>query len=184
MHTFQLTVNDEIRLTEPRPIDTPAWIAHFREKAIIDNTLTIPFPYTEQHAEEFLARAAERTEQTGRVLSWAIRNRDQFLIGGTGFNSFVPGKSHHAEIGYWLAKPYWGRGIATAVVKAACRYAFAELGLEKVTAHVFAFNAASARVLQKCGFREEGYLRRHHCKDGRFIDARLFGLLKEDLPFE
>jgi RimJ/RimL family protein N-acetyltransferase len=66
----------------------------------------------------------------------------------------------------------------TAVVGRLCRHAFEELGLAKITAHVFVFNPASARVLQKCGFQEEGYLRKHYLKDGAFIDARLFALLR------
>ena len=66
----------------------------------------------------------------------------------------------------------------TAVVQRACRHAFGDFGLAKITAHVFAHNPASARVLAKCGFQEEGYLRRHFLKDGQFVDARLFGLLR------
>jgi RimJ/RimL family protein N-acetyltransferase len=50
--------------------------------------------------------------------------------------------------------------------------------LAKITAHVFAFNTASARVLEKCGFVQEGHLRNHHQKDGNLIDARLYALLR------
>ena len=85
---------------------------------------------------------------------------------------------HRAEVGYWLAKPFWGRGIITAVVQRVCRHAFEEFGLAKITAHVFPHNPASARVLEKCGFQQEGFLRKHFLKDGQFVDARLFGLLR------
>jgi ribosomal-protein-alanine N-acetyltransferase len=66
----------------------------------------------------------------------------------------------------------------TAVVRRISEFAFAEFGLEKIEAHVFAENLASARVLEKCGFVEEGYLRKHYLKDGGFIDAKLLALLK------
>jgi RimJ/RimL family protein N-acetyltransferase len=66
----------------------------------------------------------------------------------------------------------------TAVVQRLCRHAFDEYGLAKITAHVFSHNPASARVLEKCGFQEEGFLRKHFLKDGQFVDARLFALLK------
>ena len=92
----------------------------------------------------------------GESPSW---ESDDALIGGCGFDSFQVGKSHRAEVGYWLAKPLWGRGIMTAVVRRVCRHAFEEFGLVKITAHVFSHNPASARVLEKCGFREEGFLR-------------------------
>jgi len=66
----------------------------------------------------------------------------------------------------------------TAVVQRLCRHAFDEYGLAKITAHVFSHNPASARVLEKCGFQEEGFLRKHFLKDGQFLDARLFALLR------
>jgi RimJ/RimL family protein N-acetyltransferase len=66
----------------------------------------------------------------------------------------------------------------TAEVQRFCQHAFEEFGLVKITAHVFAHNPASARVLQKCGFQEEGFLRKHYLKDGKLVDARLFALLK------
>jgi [ribosomal protein S5]-alanine N-acetyltransferase len=106
---------------------------------------------------------------------FAIRDVDDKLIGGCGLHGLVKGE--RAEVGYWLAKPYWGRGIMTAVVGRLCRHAFDELALGKITAHVFVHNPASARVLEKCGFQQEGYLRQHFRKDGRRIDARLFALL-------
>jgi RimJ/RimL family protein N-acetyltransferase len=79
-----------------------------------------------------------------------------------------------------LAKPFWGRRIMTAVVRRLCQHAFEEFGLVKVTAHIFSDNRASARVLEKCGFQEEGFLRKHYLKDGQFLDARPFALLKDE----
>jgi ribosomal-protein-alanine N-acetyltransferase len=66
----------------------------------------------------------------------------------------------------------------TAVVQRLCQHAFEEFGLMKITAYVHPHNQASARVLEKYGFHEEGYLRRHFLKDSQFVDARLFALLK------
>ena len=67
----------------------------------------------------------------------------------------------------------------TAVVRAATTLAFSELGLAKLTAHVFSGNAASARVLEKCGFEREGYFRKHFFKDGKYLDGLAFGLVKD-----
>ena len=66
----------------------------------------------------------------------------------------------------------------TAVVRRLCNLPFADFGRVKITAQVFAGNAACATVLQKCGFQQEGFLRKHYVKDGRFLDAKLFALLK------
>ena len=78
-----------------------------------------------------------------------------------------------------LGKSEMGQGIMTAIVPRLCEFAFAELGLVKIVAQVFAGNAASAKVLEKSGFVQEGYLREHHLKDGKYLDARLFALLEE-----
>jgi len=85
---------------------------------------------------------------------------------------------HRAEIGYWLAKPFWGQGIMSAVVGAICDFAFGDWKLVRITAHVFTSNEASSRVLEKNGFEYEGLLRKHHQKDGKFIDSKLYALVK------
>jgi ribosomal-protein-alanine N-acetyltransferase len=174
---MKIIVNDQVHLSEVRPSDKDALIAHLNDRDIYDRTLRIPFPYTEASADEWLALVARIAEQQGRPVHWAIRTADDALIGACGFDGFQVGKSHRAEVGYWLAKPFWGRGIMTAVVQRVCGYAFEEFGLVKIIAHVASYNPASARVLEKCGFQQEGFLRKHFLKDGQFIDARLFGLL-------
>ena len=174
----KLTVNSSIHLSEIQPSDKDAYVEHLNDKDIYDRTLRIPYPYTGSDAEEWLAMVAKSTTEHGQPVNWAIRNEQDCLIGGVGFDGLALGKSHRAEIGYWLAKSYWGQGIMTAVVKRACEFAFSEWGLAKITAHVFSFNTASARVLEKCGFEPEGSLRRHILKDGQHLDARLFGLLR------
>jgi RimJ/RimL family protein N-acetyltransferase len=173
-----ILVNEQVRLTEVRSSDKPALVEHLNDKEIYDRTLRIPYPYTDTNAEEWLAIFAKATQQQGRPVNWAIRNAEDHLIGACGFNDFQMGKSHRAEMGYWLAKPFWGKGIMTAVVRRACRYAFEEFGLVKITAQVRSTNAASARVLEKCGFEQEGYLKKHYLKDGRNLDARLYALLR------
>src|SRR6516162_10369737 len=108
---MDLTVTANIFLSEIRPADKAAYIEHLKEKAIYDHTLRIPFPYTEADAEEWLALVQKATQEHGQPANWAIRNESDYLIGGIGFDDLTLGKSHRAEIGYWLAKPYWGRGI-------------------------------------------------------------------------
>jgi len=173
-----ILVSEQVRLTEFRPSDKPALVEYLREKEIYDRTLRIPYPYTEKDAEEWFGIVAKTTQQQGRHVHFAIRNIEDFLIGGCGFDGFQVGKSHRAEIGYWLGKPFWGQGIMPVVVQRLCQVAFEEFGLVKITAHVFATNPASARVMKKCGFELEGYLKKHYLKDGRYLDVRLFGLLR------
>jgi [ribosomal protein S5]-alanine N-acetyltransferase len=151
---------------------------HLNDRDIYNRTLRIPFPYANADAHAFLARVAKATEQHGQPAHFAIRTGDDALIGGCGLNDLEIGKSHRGEVGYWLAKPFWGRGIMTAVVQRVCQHAFEAFGLEKISAHVFVNNPASARVLEKCGFAQEGLLRKHFLKDEKLIDARFFALLR------
>ena len=72
----------------------------------------------------------------------------------------------------------------TDVVRAYVEYAFRELQVVRLTAHVFEMNAGSARVLEKNGFKLEGRFRKHLRKDSELLDARFYGLLKEDLPVQ
>ena len=72
-------------------------------------------------------------------------------MGACGFDDLVLG--HSAEIGYWLARPYRGQGIMTAVVRAACHFAQTKWELARICAYVFDSNLASARVLEKGRFR-------------------------------
>jgi ribosomal-protein-alanine N-acetyltransferase len=175
---MKIVVNDQFHLSEIRSSDKSALSQHLNDRDIYDRTLRIPFPYTENNAEEWLALVAKITEKQGRPVHFAIRSATDALIGVCGLNDFEIGKSHRAEVGYWLAKPFWGRGIMTAVVQRVCQHAFEEFGLAKIMAHVVMHNPASARVLEKCGFLQEGLLRKHFLKDGKLIDARLFALLK------
>jgi RimJ/RimL family protein N-acetyltransferase len=176
---MKLEVNDQVHLSAVRPTDKAFLVEHLNDREIYDRTLRVPYPYTEEAASRWLSIVAQNTEREGRPIQWVIRDMEERLIGGCGFDSLRIGKSHSAEIGYWLARPYWGKGIMTAVVRKACDFAFAEFGLIKIIAHVFDFNVASARVLEKSGFELEGYLKKHFNKHGRYIDAKLYGLLNE-----
>ena len=175
---MKLIVNERIHLSGFRPSDKAACIEYLNDKDIYDRTLRIPFPYTEGDFERWLAIDERATSEHGQLVHWAIRQADDRLIGAIGFEDLAIGKSHRADVGYWLAKPHWGQGIMTRVVERACRHAFETWGLVKIGAYVFTFNPASARVLEKCGFEREGFLKKHCLKDEQYIDAWLYGLVR------
>ena len=177
---MNIDVANGIRLTEVRPSDKEALVEHLADRSIYENTLRIPHPYSEADADKWLAYSEDKTHKNnGEPVIWAIRNEEDRLIGAVGLDDLVVGESHRTEMGYWLAKPFWGRGITTAVVQAICQHAFKNLGVVKITAHVRPSNIASGRVLEKCGFQREGYLRKQFRKNGEFLDAVAYGLLRE-----
>jgi RimJ/RimL family protein N-acetyltransferase len=83
-----------------------------------------------------------------------------------------------AEVGYWLGRPFHGRGLATKALGALVKLAFEQTNLERLQAGVFEWNPASARVLEKCGFQRESVQRRSVFKDGQLIDAWLYVRLR------
>jgi [ribosomal protein S5]-alanine N-acetyltransferase len=88
-----------------------------------------------------------------------------------------------AECGYWLGRRFWGNGLATEALRLILPYAFEERRLRRVEAYVFATNPASARILEKCGFKREGVLREAVSdREGAVLDAWLFARLRRDPP--
>jgi [ribosomal protein S5]-alanine N-acetyltransferase len=154
--------------------DAGALVELLSDREIHRMTLRIPYPYTASDADRWLKAVAEQPRLQD---SCAIRQASGRLIGGIGLHRGELWTSHRAELGYWLGRPYRGQGIMTQVVRAAVQYAFERLDLTKLTAQVYADNPASVRVLQKCGFAEEGLLRSDILKEGELIDMRLFGLV-------
>jgi RimJ/RimL family protein N-acetyltransferase len=134
-----------------------------------------PYPYTRADAERFLAHAVTQQPET----DFAIATADE-VIGGIGLRLGIDIHRRTAEIGYWLAEPFWGRGVMSEAVAAFTAYAFWTFDLVRIFAEVFANNPASARVLEKAGFLCEGRLRARICKEGRILDALLYARLRED----
>jgi ribosomal-protein-alanine N-acetyltransferase len=173
----EFKLSNGLAITEITKGDKAAYVKYLNDREIYDQTLRIPYPYTEADAEEWVNQVTLQTRERGRSVNWAIREPAGELIGGIGFLEFELGKSHRAEIGYWLAKPYWNRGIMTEAVGKVVEFGFSELGLTRITANVFESNAGSARVLEKCGFTLEGKLRKHYEKAGKIFDGRLYARL-------
>jgi RimJ/RimL family protein N-acetyltransferase len=170
-------VNDDVALSQITWIDKQAYLKHLNESDVFHTNMGLmPFPYTELDADLWISKVARETLEATRRRNWAIRNRDGELIGGTGVFRIADGEK--AEIGYWLARPYWGRGIATDVVRRLCLFAFERYRLQRIFAHVFAGNSASARVLEKAGFEREGTLRSHHFRNGVGCDVWDYGLMR------
>ncbi|HKO98966.1 MAG TPA: GNAT family protein [Pyrinomonadaceae bacterium] len=180
MASDKIQVRAGIYLSSIRYPDKPALLKYLQSPEIHENTLTIPFPYHESDAEWWLRQRLEHTLKVGTDVSFAIRDHNDEMIGSIGADSLEPGTTHRAELGYWLAKPYWGQGIMTNALSAYINYAFDELRVTKLVAHVFVRNPASARVLENNGFKLEGQLREHYLKNGQLLDACIYGLLKRD----
>lgn len=132
-----------------------------------------PFPYEMTHATTFLGWLANQPSPT----VWAIEVNGE-AVGGIGIELHSDIERVSAEIGYWLGEGLWGRGIATAAVRAVTAEAFERYQITRLYAVPFADHAASVRVLEKAGYVPEGLMRQSAIKDGKIRDQWLYATYK------
>lgn len=137
---------------------------------------TFPRPYTLQDAQGWISSCSESRPP----MNLAIEYRGA-AIGGVGGRLGAGEMRKTMTFGYWIGEAFWGRGIATGVVAAYVPYAFASFNVERIEAHVFAPNLASARVLEKCGFSMEGRLARRIVVEEQMVDEFMFARLRDPL---
>lgn len=165
---------DRCTLRPYRPADAASLARHADNRKVWLNLRDqFPHPYTVADAEAYIGLVAGEAP----VTRFAIDVGGE-AVGGVGLLLGRDIERRSAEIGYWLGEAHWGRGVATAAVRAATAYAFGELDLLRVFAVPFAHNAASARVLERAGYQREGTMRRSAVKDGRVLDQHLYAALR------
>ncbi|MCL2383468.1 MAG: GNAT family N-acetyltransferase [Oscillospiraceae bacterium] len=146
-------------------------------KKILDNLRDgIPYPYTIEHAKEFIMKML--SVKTDSEYSWAIIV-DNKVAGNIGAIRKSNIHSHTAEMGYYISEPHWGKGIMTNVVKEVCKYIFENTDIIRIFAEPFADNIASCKVLEKAGFELEGVLRKNAIKNGEILNTKIYSIINE-----
>ncbi len=169
-----IKVDENIFLSQMRSKDIEQLVKYLNDKEIFNNTLKIPFPYTRQDGNHFVNLCEKRKKQYGKLTNWAIRDKNKMLIGGCGFQMKYKRNSKKDELGYWLARSYWNKGIMTKVVNKLCEIGFNKFGLTRIEADVFLHNDASCRVLEKAGFKLEGIIHKSVKKENKLIDVKMY----------
>ena len=166
---------ERIRLEPPRPEHLPAFGRWFADQEVT-RYLLYRFSFTQKAEEAWL----EETAKDEHKVLWAIATRASGrLVGVTGLER-IDWRNRRAESGIMLGeRDEWGKGYAGEAMRLRTRYAFRELGLEKVTTFVIAPNEASRRALERAGYRQCGTYRRHFFADGRWHDAWIGEVLRE-----
>ncbi len=137
-------------LRRPRAEDATSIARLANDRAIAENTTSIPYPYTLADAEAFVARVANG--ELNSFLAFADVDGICTPVGAGGFGQSdgVP------ELGYWVGSAYRGRGYATELARALVDYAFETMGADKIHVCCRVTNTASRRVIEKCGFQWQG----------------------------
>ena len=118
--------------------------------------------------------------RSGTGIWWSIRSaEEETFLGAIGLND-IEMVHRRGELGFWLLPDHWRKGIMGQVLPLVIDHAFRSIGLHRIQAQVETGNIASARVLQRAGFVQEGTLRECEWKDGHPISLDLYALLNMD----
>jgi RimJ/RimL family protein N-acetyltransferase len=177
-----LLQGDAILLRPWNGEDVPAIVAACQDPAISRWSPSIPYPYEESHALNWLEQQ-EPTRRAGQGLGLAVvHTTSNELLGAIsmGTGKLAQGT---ASIGYWLAPQARGHGYITSAVGLLARWGFEQLGLARLELTTDPENVASQRVAERCGFRREGRLRSHKLirHTGERRDSLLYSLLPGEL---
>ena len=148
-------------------------------KKIQDNLRDgLPYPYTEKDGKDFISTMLAANENDTFAFAITVNGK---VIGSIG--AFRQTNIHNktAELGYYIAEEYWGKGIMTEAVKQLCDYVFSHTDIIRIYAEPFSYNIGSCRVLEKAGFQYEGTLRSNALKNGNVLDMKMYSKLKTQL---
>jgi ribosomal-protein-alanine N-acetyltransferase len=174
---------DGVTLRTPQMADFPAW------GALRDQSRGFLQPWEPTWPADDTSRLAFRRRlkryvrelESDQAYPFFVFGRDGALLGGVTISQIRRGVSQTCSLGYWMGERYAGRGHMTAAVRALAPFVFETLKLRRVEAACLPHNIASIRLLEKTGFRREGYAREYLCIDGRWQDHLLYALLRGDV---
>ena len=136
-------------------------------------TNLFPHPYTHEDGKHFIKMAT--IDEPRRIFAIEVNGE---VAGGIGIHPQQDIHCKCAEMGYWLAEPFWGHGIMTGAVKEMVKYAFENFGIIRLYARPFSSNVGSQRVLEKVGFELEARLKKSIFKNGEVLDELIYSIVK------
>ncbi|MCB2410306.1 GNAT family N-acetyltransferase [Hymenobacter lucidus] len=155
-----------------QPTDLPNLVQYANNPEIARfMTDQFPHPFTEEKAQGFIAFAGSHTPQ--RVFAIEV---DGQAAGGIGIHPQTDIQCKNAELGYWLAQPFWGRGIVTEAIRQVVAYGFATFDITRIFARPYGTNIGSQRALEKAGFVLEGRFAQTLFKNGEFLDELVYAV--------
>jgi [ribosomal protein S5]-alanine N-acetyltransferase len=170
---------DRLILRPLSSVDAPTTQKKMSDWAIADTTISIPHPYPDGEAEQYIARQLNEWE-TGRSVTFGIERKSQKEICGILEIRDIERDHSQAELSFWIAAELWGQGYMSEALKPVIDFGFNGLELNRLYAHHMVRNPGSGKVLQKNGLVREGVLRQRVRKWGVFEDVALWAILRQD----
>jgi RimJ/RimL family protein N-acetyltransferase len=132
-----------------------------------------PHPYTEENARDFI-KLTHKSEPT-QILGIYVGTEP---IGAIGLHPLEDVFSKNIELGYWIAEPYWGKGIMSKAISQMVTYGFDKFDIDRIFARPFGRNIGSIKTLEKNGFFLEATLSNTIFKDGKYEDELIYAIRK------
>jgi len=184
MKQFPSLETARLVLDQTKPSDIEAIVTYAGNKNITDNTRTMPYPYFEEDAVRWIHMMNEGFKNKDQY-AFAIRQKtDGLFVGGIGL--IIDTSNNRAELGYWLAEPFWNQGFITEGVQAILQFGFDVLNLNKIIAVYLNTNEASGKVMVKNGMVKEGEFKDHDVKkdhtvhDGAYVTLIQYRMLNSE----
>lgn len=170
------TIETDRLLLRRFTLDDSQAVAHICNSAAIQkNTLTLPDPYTEESAIEWISNQEQNNKQD-KCYDYAITDKvTDRILGCVSLAVFKNG--YIAELGYWISPDVWNKGIATEAARALIKYGFEIKEFHKIVAKYFKYNGASGRVMEKTGMKKEGTQEKHVLKNDLYEDIVLYSII-------
>ncbi|MBN2662975.1 MAG: GNAT family N-acetyltransferase [Bacteroidales bacterium] len=168
-------MNIQIKKLEQKDVNKIAEYAN-NKKIWLNVSNGFPHPYKKEHAIEFIKEVSKQNP----LQTFKISVENKFA----GIMTTSPKENiyfKNAEIGYWIAEPYWNKGFGTQAVKLILEYTFETFTqIEKICARVYHYNVGSMKVLLKNGFEKEAIIEKAAFKAGQYVDIHHFRIFKND----
>lgn len=170
-------IGKQIILRRFRKIDAEDIKKNINDEAIVRYTTNIPHPYSIKDAYDFFRKLKKNREK--EIAFGVVLKSTNKVVGGISLMK-IDCANKNAELGYWLGKNYWGRGIATEAVGLVLDLALKKWKFHRVYANTFHKNIASQKLLKKFGFNLEGRMREKWFRENQWRDVLNFGILDRE----
>lgn len=174
---FKVLPTERLILRPFSKSDTPS-VQNLANNKEVAEIIGLPQPYLLKHALDWIEIQPELFEQEIEYPLAIVQKRTAELVGTITLR--VDKDNQKGELGYWIGRPFWGKGFATEAVKRMMLFGIEELELNKIWASALSRNIGSISVLQKAGLVKEGVLRQDRLIKGTFEDIEVFGIVKSD----
>ena len=132
-----------------------------------------PHPFTEEKAIQFIERVS-----SGVIPNILAIEFDNKVVGSIGIHPLHDIERINAELGYWLAEPYWGKGIMKIAITKMVDYGFAKLDIVRIFARIYGTNIPSQKVIEKSHFKLEAKFEKTIFKNNEFLDELIYAIRK------